>query len=155
MAEPVSILDAAIGSPHPALRPYVEQYVGYRMEGFAPGMHRGLPSHSLTLVVSLSDPVDMTRMPDPGQAPAAMTSLIGGLHSSAVNIRHDGSQYGMQLALTPLGSRALFGVPAGELASTVVDLGAVMGPEVASLPDQLRDRPTWSSRARWAGAGGT
>ncbi len=138
--------DGAIGRPAPALRPYVERYAGYRMEGYGPGIHRGLPSHTLTLGVSMADPVDMARMPDPTQAPAAMMTLLGGLHASAVTIRHDGSQYGVHLNLTPLGSRAFFGLPASELASTVVDLRDVLGREAASLPERLRELSTWELR---------
>ncbi len=47
------IVDVEMGRPDMSLRPVVERYVGYRMEGFRPAIHRGLPSRELTFIVSL------------------------------------------------------------------------------------------------------
>ncbi len=144
MAEPTS--DAALALPHPALRPFVAAYHGYRMHGYEPGVHAGLPSRTVTLVISLDDPVDMCRMADPGQVPGAFQALIGGLHDRPVGIRHDGDQHGLQLDVTPLGARALLGMPAAALAAQVVELSEVAGPGAASLPDRLRSLPDWPAR---------
>ena len=69
MGPPVN--ESALGRPAPPLRPFVDRYIGYRQEGFAPGVHRGLPSRHLTFIVSLADPVDIAGMPDAAQAPAS------------------------------------------------------------------------------------
>ena len=55
-------------------------------------------------------------MPDPRQPPAALGAFVAGLHAGPATIAHDGNQFGVSLDLTPLGARALLGVPAGELA---------------------------------------
>ena len=45
MLEPVS--EAVIGRPPDALSPFVEGYMGYRQQGYAPGNHRCLPGRHL------------------------------------------------------------------------------------------------------------
>jgi AraC-like DNA-binding protein len=124
----------------------VDRYVGYRQEGFAPGLHRGLPSHHLTFIVSLADPVDIAAMPDPGQRPGAHQAFVGGLHAGPALIRHDGNQVGVSLQLTPLGARALLGLPAGALAGSVVDLDDVLGRTAGELVDRLAGATTWADR---------
>lgn len=132
----------------PALAPFVERYVGYRYEGYAPGRHQGLPSRHLTVVVSFDSPLRVTSMPDPGQAPASFTALAGGLHAAPVTIGHDGNQHGVSVDLLPLGARRLLGLPAGVLASTVVDLTELWGSRAAELVDRLAAAPTWDDRFR-------
>lgn len=122
--------------PHPALAPYVSDYVTYRHRT-APGVHHGLPSGTLTLVLSFDDPVDLAWADRP-QERARLWSLVSGLHTGPVHIHHDGRQHGIQVGLTPLGARALLGLPAGALAHQVVDLAEVLTlplPELAAAAD--------------------
>lgn len=144
MAEVAS--EHVVGVPHPRLRPYVSDYTGYRMQGFTAGVHAGLPSRTLTLVISLDEPVDLCVMPDPDQRPQAFVAAVGGLHASPAGIRHDGNQFGVQLGVTPLGARALFRRPASDLAHAVVELDDVIGRPARSLPDRLAHAPDWAGR---------
>ncbi len=139
-------MEAAIGLPEPCLRRFVERYIGYRREGLAAGSHQGLPSRHVTVVISLSEPVDVAAMPDPGQRPGSFRALAGGLHAAPVTIRHDGNQHGVHLELTPLGASALLGVPARELASRVVDLGDLLGRRAGELVDRLAEAAGWPER---------
>ncbi|ANZ39423.1 hypothetical protein BBK82_28620 [Lentzea guizhouensis] len=129
-------VEHVVGLPHPRLRPFVTRYSGYRMRT-APGIHRGLPSRSLTLVVTLDGTVDLPE--------GRFATLCGGLHDEAVIITHDGFQHGVQCDLTPLGARALFGMPAGELAGVSVGLDALDAP-AGELRDRLRTATTWLDR---------
>src|SRR5512139_2922357 len=104
--------------PAPPLRPFVACYIGYRDAGLPPGRHRGLPSPYLTMIITLDDPLLIDVHPDPHAAPGRYDALVGGLHTRPALIVHDGRQSGVQLAVTPLGARALFGLPAGELVTT-------------------------------------
>ncbi len=131
---------------HPALRRCVAGAVGYRQEGLAPGVHRGLPSPHLTFVVTLDEPLVMAAHPDPRQAPGCFDGLVGGLHTRPALIAHPGRQVGLQLSLTPLGARALLGVPAGALASLDVELPDVLGPVGGELVDRVRAAPDWAGR---------
>jgi AraC-like DNA-binding protein len=129
--------------PAPRLRAYVESAVGYHYAGFEPGVHRGLPSRHLTVVVSLDRPLDMT-LPG-GDTPVSLAALVGGLHAAPVSIHHDGVQHGVQLQLTPLGARALLGAPASELAHEVIPLDAVLG-AAPELADRLATAGSWPER---------
>ena len=140
------VSESVTGRPAPALRPYVARYVGYRQEGFAPGVHRGLPSPYLTFIISLGDPVDIVGMPDRAQDPGAYQAFLGGLHAAPATIRHQGSQVGVSLQLTPLGARALLGLPAGALAWSVVDLEDVLGRPGRELVDRLAGATGWAAR---------
>ncbi len=103
-------MEMVAGRPRPRLSPLVAGYTGYRIEGAEPGVHRGLPSHHLTFIITLDGTVDLARMPDPTQPPDSFVTLAGGLHATPAVIRHDGHQHGIQLSLTPLGARVLLRV---------------------------------------------
>jgi AraC-like DNA-binding protein len=133
--------------PAPALRPYVAWYSGYRQAGVAPGTHRGLPSPYLTLIFTMEDPLVVAAHPDPRQAPGRYAALVGGLHLAPAMITHDGFQSGIQVALHPLGCRALLGLPAGELAALDFDAGDVLGDvPVERVRERLRGAATWPQR---------
>lgn len=141
-----AVFGGGIGVPAPALRRMIDRYNGYRIEGAAPGLHQGLPSRYLTVIVSLGEPVDIAVMPDPAERPRRFAALVGGLHDTAATIRHDGNQHGIHVGITPLGARALLGFPAGALAGTVVDLADVLGPRAHELLDRLASTSGWSQR---------
>src|SRR4051794_19732898 len=127
------VVDAVVGVPAPVLRPLIVRYAGYRYLGFPPGTHLGLPSRNLPVVLALGPPTRLATMPDPRRPPGEFQALASGLSTHAVVIRHGGDQYGVQLDVTPAGARALLGVPAGELASDVVDLSALLGTDAEEL----------------------
>jgi AraC-like DNA-binding protein len=139
-------VDGALGRPAPPLRPYVGRYSGYWLDGFGPGTHQGLPSGSLTMVLTLGPPVDLAVHPDPSVPPASYDALVGGLHAAPVTIAYEHSQRGVQVDLTPFGARALFGLPAGELGSTVVGLDTLLGRRADEWLDRLRSASTWAAR---------
>ncbi|MCZ2815487.1 helix-turn-helix domain-containing protein [Modestobacter sp. VKM Ac-2984] len=132
--------------PHPALRPFIASAVGYRYGGSASGVHRGLPSPSLTFVVTLDEPLVLAAHPDPQQAPGRYDALLGGLHTRPALITQTGWQAGVQLALSPLGARALLGLPAGALASLDCPVADVLGTDGAELIDRVRSAPDWAGR---------
>jgi hypothetical protein len=134
------------GRPAAALAPYIAAYSAYRDAGVAPAVHRGLPSPFLTLIFTLDDPLEIAGHPDPGQAPGRYDTLVGGLHTSPALVRHDGRQSGIQVALSPLGARALLGRPAGELASLDVEGDAVLGRLAERAGERLRACSTWPQR---------
>jgi AraC-like DNA-binding protein len=140
------LVEMIAARPRGQVASLVAAHTGYRVEGARPGVHRGLPSRHLTFIVTLDGTVDLASLPDPAQPPASFTTLAGGLHSTPALIRHDGHQHGVQLHLTPLGARVLFGMPAGELANTVVDLGTLLGPVAGELIERLRAARTWADR---------
>jgi AraC-like DNA-binding protein len=140
------VTDLGMRRPNARLAPYVERYVGYRLAGFPAGVHRGLPSRHLTFIVSLDQPVEILATPDPSQPPIVMQAFVGGLHTRAALIRHDGNQHGIAVELTPLGARAVLGIPGGEFAGGVVDLVTLLGARGRELTERLLNTTGWASR---------
>jgi AraC-like DNA-binding protein len=136
----------AVRRPREGLRPYVAVCTGYRQSGVGPALHRGLPSPWLTMIVTLDEPLAIARHPDPRQPASTHDFLLGGLHTSPALITHDGRQSGIQLALTPLGARALLGMPAGELASTDVEASDVLGRLAGEIRERVLAAPDWDGR---------
>src|SRR5690349_342928 len=132
--------------PAEPLRRYVAAYTGYRQRGLPPARHRGLPSPYLTLIFTLDEPLTIEAHPDPGQPPGEYGTLLGGLHSVPALITHAGAQSGIQVALRPLGARALLGLPAGELAEIDLPAEAVLGGVCAELRDRVRAAAGWPER---------
>jgi AraC-like DNA-binding protein len=134
------------GRPAEPLRPYVASYAGYRQRGLPPGLHRGLPSPFLTLIFTLDEPLVVLSHPDPRQPPGEFGALLGGLHSAPALIGQTGAQSGIQVALRPLGTRALLGLPAGELAEIDVPAETVLGGVYAELRARVCAAPGWPER---------
>ncbi|MEV5870980.1 helix-turn-helix domain-containing protein [Streptomyces tendae] len=132
--------------PAPALRRYVDSYVGFDLRGFAAGVHCGPPSRTLTAVISLSDPLEVAAGVGDGSPVTRFGSVAGGLMGRSVAIHHDGRQQGVKVALTPLGARALYGMPAAVLAHRLVPLDELLGALGVELADRLRAASTWAAR---------
>jgi AraC-like DNA-binding protein len=133
--------------PAPTLAPFVEGYVGYRMCGFLPAVHRGLPSRHPTFIVGIGPVIDVVAQTDPAQAPARYGCVLSGLQASTALIAHDGNQEGVAIELTPVGFRALFGMPIRALWNTSVELADVAGPAGRELWERLQaPAATWSER---------
>jgi len=137
------LLEHHARAPVAALRPYLAELTGYAYAGEPPELHRGLPSQHLTLVICLDEPLGVAW---PGGPVEKFHALAGGLHDTAVRIGQSPNRAGLQLALTPAGSRLLLGVPAGELSRLVLDLGDVLGPQARLLPERLAELPDWPQR---------
>lgn len=120
-----------------ALAPYVASVAAYDVDLGAPGIHRGLPSTTVTLVLACEEPLTVSWAGEEASTVTAWSSLAG-LHDRPAHIHHTGHQRGVQLALTMRGARALLGLPAGELAGRLLTLEEV-GPALASLPERLAE----------------
>ena len=138
----------AVRRPHPALRGLVGRYIGYRQHAVTLEVHRGLPSRHVTLIISLAAPVRLLGMPGSLQRPDSWQGFVSGLHAGPALIGQDREQAGMHLELHPLGVRTLLGVPCAELSGRVIDLADLPRPELADLPQRLREAPDWTSRFR-------
>ncbi|MBG6096706.1 helix-turn-helix domain-containing protein [Nocardioides luteus] len=120
------------------LRPYVTSLIAYDVDFGAPGMHRGMPSTEVTFVLSVDDPL-VTSWGSGGE-PVTAWSLVSGLHTRPATIHHRGYQRGVQLGLTTVGVRALFGMPAAAWRGELLALDEVAAPGgVRHLPEQLAE----------------
>lgn len=118
--------------------------IGYRALDVPVGSHLGMPSSHLTFIVSGDDGVEAA--PDAAQLPLARPQrvILGGLHVRASHVRQHRGQTGVQLAVNPLASRALFGVPAAGLSVSDFDGSAVLGARLAAeLSDRVAEATSW------------
>lgn len=136
--------EALVRRPHPCLRPFVGDYVGYDISGARAGIHLGLPSESLTFIVSIDAPLEQVD-PDTGSA-EAFDVLLAGLHLRPTFIRHDGAMAGIQINFTPLAPRILFDLPPGELAHRTYTLESISAPVAAELHERVNAASTWTAR---------
>ncbi|WJV49204.1 helix-turn-helix transcriptional regulator [Streptomyces flavofungini] len=123
--------------------------VGYRTQGRRTALHRGLPSPYLTLIFSLDGPVITGRTPGQATGPDAVRTdiVVGGLHQSPAYVVQPEHEAGIQLAVHPLAARALFGLPAAELAGQLVTDGTdVLGRVAADVRERLCEQDAWSDR---------
>lgn len=129
--------------PAGPLRPFVTRAHGYRVPANPTGVHRGLPSPHLTLVLELRGPLRVSGLGDP----VAAHGVLGGLHTGPALVDASVPQEGLQYGLTPWGARALFGVPAAELRGRALDLADVLGTATAGrLVERLQGTGDWPER---------
>jgi AraC-like DNA-binding protein len=140
------VSEGARAAPDPRLRPYLGDYVGYLLRGFPPGVHIGMPSTALTVIVTIDEPIELPISCNPAQPGGRWDALASGLTVRPCLIGHRGYQHGVQLAVTPLGARVLFGVPTADLGSWLVDLGDLLGPRAGELRERMAAAAGWSGR---------
>lgn len=92
--------------------------VGYRADGLPEGVHLGVPTAALTFILSLDGPVVVAAGEDDLRSgrSGSFDTMLAGLHETATHVEQPSCQEGIQLAIDPLAARALFGMPAAELA---------------------------------------
>lgn len=130
-----------VAPPHSA--PGVTSMVGYRALDVPETVHRGMPSSTLTFIVSLDDGVEAAHSADALAMARPNPLILGGLHVQASHVRQRRGQAGVQLAVHPLASRALFGVPSAELPVTDFDALDVLGRRAGELPERAAAARRW------------
>ncbi|WP_245644654.1 helix-turn-helix domain-containing protein [Nocardioides jensenii] len=136
--------------PASVLAPYVASLAAYDVTTPEPGIHRGLPSPTLTFVLPVDEPLEVSWAGEPGSRTSGWSS-VSGLHDRPAHIHHGRRQAGVQLALTPLGARALLGVPLGEVARALTgldELGSDLPLVLRRLPEQVNGLADARDRVR-------
>lgn len=154
----------------PAAVPGLRSGSAYRARGLEAGVHRGLPSTTLTTIFSLDGPVlgawDERALGTPSGSCADL--VLAGMHTAPILIDQPTRQEGIQLQIDPLAARALFGVRAADLVGAF-DGAEVLGRAGRDLWEQVGDSagsrerieriartfrrwctdpPTWAGRVR-------
>jgi AraC-like DNA-binding protein len=137
--------DHAAAEPALALRPFVSHYAGTRMRDVPHGIHAGLPSRHLDLIVSLARPIEIARMPG-SQSPGAYRAFVAGLQQAPALVRMGGDLDCLHVFLKPGAARALLGVSGRDVASQVVHLADINGTMCDELMEALNDARTWRDR---------
>ncbi|WP_226345227.1 helix-turn-helix domain-containing protein [Agilicoccus flavus] len=127
--------------------PGVVSMVGYRSFGLPVGVHLGVPSGTVTFILSLDGPVlgaDCAADVAGGRLDRADV-LLAGLHDTATHVVQPARQEGVQLALDPRAARALFGLPAAELPQGIGDALSV-DPRWRRLLEAVGETSDWGRR---------
>lgn len=127
---------------HPGpLPPGVVSVCGYASEDLEPGVHRGLPSPWVTLILAVDGQVRVDGTVgdggfDPGRA-EAYDVLVAGLHDVAAQVEQPRCQAGVQVALHPLAVEPLLGCRAADLATLHEHGRDVIGAPAGELHDRV------------------
>src|ERR1700694_6264300 len=119
--------------PHRSLPERLVRYAGYVERMNEPWGRLEAPFAGVVLILSFAKKL---RVVDAGGGDRSHTSFVGGLSDGPTYTEHDGDQFGIQIDLTPLAARALFGVPMVELTNRAVDLDDFLGRRTAQLVDR-------------------
>lgn len=119
----------------------------YRARGLEAGVHRGLPSTTLTTIFSLDGPVLGAWDEDAlGTSSGSRADLVlAGMHTAPILIDQPTRQEGIQLQIDPLAARALFGVRAADLVGGFDGI-EVLGGAGRDLWEQVGDSTEWPQR---------
>jgi AraC-like DNA-binding protein len=132
--------------PAPGLEGHIQRYVGYVERTPRPTRQREPPSTGVVLIFGLGPELRLVDPARPSSPAMRLGSFVAGPDDTCAVIEHDGEMRGVQVDLTPLAARMIFGVPMHELAHQVVALEDVLRREGRVLESRLVDATTWSRR---------
>lgn len=134
------------GAPASPLRRHVDAYWGYAERAPGPVRQREPASTGVVLIFGLGPELKVLDAARPDRPPTRVYSFVAGLDDTCALIEHDGEMRGVQVDLSPIAARMIFGVPMHELARQVVHLDDALGREARRLDEQLADARTWPER---------
>jgi hypothetical protein len=102
-----------------------------------------MPSSTLTFIASLDDGVEAAETAEALPTARPTRLILGGLQVRAAHVRQRRGQAGVQLAVHPLASRALFGMPSAELSPICFDGGAALGRRGIELCERISEVGRW------------
>ncbi|MET9343231.1 AraC family transcriptional regulator [Nonomuraea sp. NPDC003804] len=127
-----------------ALAPFVATLDSYDLGSKPVGVHRGLPSSTVSITIPEEESLEIAWVGRPGPS-TRLRAVVAGLHLNAAELRQERCTRGVWLTLRPPGVSALLGVPAAALAGHVIDLADVV-PAMADLPERLMACRSWPQR---------
>jgi AraC-like DNA-binding protein len=128
------------------LRAFITHYAGFRLSGLPPGIHFGLPSRHVDLIISLGPPINVVQMPNSSQPPSTFAALVSGLQVAPACVQQSRDAFGLHVFIRPLGVRAVLGVSSAEVSSRVVSLSDIWGAQANDLSEMLLATNTWQDR---------
>ncbi len=124
------------------LRPYVDAVIAYdeRAWGHRVARHE-VPRAGALLLLQLAPVLEL------GEAGRSMPQsfVVGGMGTRVTPTAFDHHQCGIEVALSPLGARAVLGVDGYELAGRTIPLADLVD-DAEALANRLRESATWHDR---------
>jgi len=139
--------EMAIRPPAERLRPFVlDDYVGYTEWTPGPLRRREFPGPMVVVAIEFGPPIKIYDYGDERRWSRHRGGFVAGLDDRFAITEHDGFQHGLQVNLTPIGARLLFGVPMSELTGRIVPIRDVLPRKHRDLGDRLEERSDWDER---------
>jgi len=132
-------------SPHPSLRAYVGEYVGWFEHFAVPICRREVPTEIVPLIINFGAPVRLFDVRDPSRWDD-FGSFTTGAYDTYVLVGTNGPSGGLQVNLSILGARLFLGQPLKELRNRAIALDDLFGAGGSRLVSALYDAPTWDAR---------
>lgn len=140
--------ELARGRPDPRLGTQVIAYTGY-LETRGPVVRRReVATTVIPVIINFGPAFRLLDRDDEAAGGSLHDSFVAGLHDTWTLVESTGRSRCLQIDFTPPGASRFLGLPIAELAGQVVDLTDILGREIASLVEQLRDMPDWDARFR-------
>ena len=138
------LLELAEREPAGPLRRYVRRYTAWFDYGTRTVQRRHLPSGLIPLIINFDADVRLRRGLSAGWS--RHRTFTAGLHDVFTTSESAGRNFGVQIDLTALGARLLYGQPLEEFANRIVDGSDIPGASCDLLSSKLFDAPTWAAR---------
>lgn len=136
--------EATLATAAAPLGEMVTSYGGFDETTLDPAVRRELPAASLVLLLSLAEPLSLSRSGEGSGYCRSQAALVG-VSRTGVVAAHAGRQSVLEVQLSPLAARTVFGVAAAELTDQIVDLTELWA-DTSQLLERLRMAPDWADR---------
>lgn len=129
-----------------AFSPLIARTTGYHEKTSESRRFRETATAIVPVILSFGDAISLVEAPDATLVGGSFASFTAGVHTGPVVLESHGSQFCLQVDLTPLGAYRLFGgMPADDIADQMVDLSHVFG-DGDELVHRLADAASWEAR---------
>ncbi|MFG2055924.1 AraC family transcriptional regulator [Micromonospora sp. NPDC048930] len=139
------LTEVVVGRPDPALRAYVDHYLGYREHAARPLVRHEVAGTFVVLILGWGAPLDVTDPRAAARGAYGVNAFVAGPFDAYCTTRTVGEGAGVQVLLTPPAARRLLGLPLGELANRAVPVDR-LDRWLARLRDELAGVPDWPGR---------
>lgn len=131
---------------HPLLRDAVlGLYVGWREHTSLPAVRREVAGITVPFIVSFDGTFALHS--GHGATPEHRGSFVAGVYERWIDIGMPRDSCAIQINLTPIAARRVFGVPLSELMNRAVDVEALFGAAGRVLVQRLGNTDDWRARA--------
>ena len=137
--------ESVVAAPHPALRPFVREYVAGSESTALPLVRRELPSEIAPVIFNFGAPFRVFDSSDPSRF-VEQSSFATGAFDSYVLVGSTGSYSCLQVNFTILGARFFLGMPLRNLANQVIALDQVLSAPGRRLVEDLGNDDDWAAR---------
>lgn len=128
------------------LRPFVLRVTGFEERQPDPVRRRELPLVGTPIILSFGSPYQLSTHDDPDVLNVTIPHFVAGLHETYTTSESTGTNWSIQIDLSPIGAYRILGLPLWELTNRIERVDDVLGRSGAQLSLDLEATDTWSER---------